>query len=126
MSIQTILVMISVSWSSVFIAAIISVKVKYSTTEHMAMAFIKKMALWILGGTVAIAQLFLIWWLAEQFITDSPVTTHRLLLILLAMFSVFFSIFFIVIDRVYGRPLAQISRMIQMFIEAFKPKKPDA
>ena len=75
---------------------------------------------------MAIAQLFLIWWLAEQFITDSPVTTHRLLLILLAMFSVFFSIFFIVIDRVYGRPLAQISRMIQMFIEAFKPKKPDA
>jgi hypothetical protein len=117
--------MISVSWSSVFIAAIISVKVKYSTTEHMAMAFIKKMALWIAGGTVVVAQLFLVWWLAEQFVTDSPVSSHRLLLILLAMFSVFFTIFFILIDHLFGGAILRLANLVGQHMDlTLPPKKP--
>ena len=132
MSITSILVSISIAWSSVFLAAIIKVKTKYATSEHMAMAFIKKMAIWILSGTVAIAQLFLVWWLVAQFVTDSPVSSHRLLLILLAMFSVFFTIFFIIIDRVFGGPLAEVAGVMRVLVEDLAKRvsknitKPDA
>ena len=132
MSITTILVMISVSWSSVFLAAIIRIKTQYATSEHMAMGVIKRIAIWIFSGTVGIAQLFLVWWLVEQFVTDSPVTTHRLLLILLAMFSIFFTMFFIVIDRVYGGPLATVAGVMRVLVEDLAKRaskqitKPDA
>jgi hypothetical protein len=117
MSTQSILVSISIAWSSVFLAAIIKIKTQYATSEHMAMSVIKRIAMWILAGTIGIAQLFLLWWLVEQFVADSPVSTHRLLLIILAMFSIFFTIFFIVIDRVYGGPLAIVAGVMRVLVE---------
>ncbi len=118
----TILAMVSVSWSSVFLAAFMQAKVKYATSEHQAMQFIKRTAIWVLLGTFAIAQLYLAWWLWTELSVDKPVTTHRLAWILLSSFSIFFTFIFIVIDKVYGGPLAEVAGVMRVLVEDFARK----
>lgn len=117
MTIQTLLAMIAVSWSSVFLAAFMQTKIKYAVSEHQAMAFIRRTAIWILLGTFAIAQLYLAWWLWTELSVDKPVTTHRLAWILLSSFSIFFTAIFIVFDKVFGGPLAEVAGVMRVLVE---------